>query len=578
MAVLRLKALNSKLPLDEQQILGWVAFYRWLAIIPPTITLLTSISSEPELSGAFYGLALVNLILQTLLYFYFKSVTQKKTSNGGLVLLPARPYILTLIVFELLVDALLNNIGGVWSSPYYLYSLTGIFQCAFFFGLRGATISTLILGASYLAGLIAGLWLGGMNGNWLTPVVNLTLLVVTATLFAYMTVVSRLLRHHSATLERYRSSFDYQHQALEQANRRLDKLAHFNRVLQEGSSPTQIEQMALQYLGRFLDSSRTFEGQRNTPGQEVLLLKGAVAREWLNSVAPEIAEPVQALWRPGSEVLPVEKNNRVYWLVPLIYKREQFGVLAVPKQSDGAETEQRVLLSLLAEQMARMLGSLKQNQALAVEAERARLAMDMHDVVAQSLFGIALNLSGCLKIMDKNPQEARTRLGDLQALAYDTLGSVRAIIYDLWNEESGSTDFVELVQSYLKKAGKLYPFEIFLEIKGQDFMLEREAQKSLYRILQEGLANAVKHSGAKQVRLTISRTQTEIELGISDNGRGFDPSQSRQKTESGGMGLPNIRERLEQLNGSLKIESAPGAGTKLVARLPLSQLSESAHR
>jgi signal transduction histidine kinase len=152
----------------------------------------------------------------------------------------------------------------------------------------------------------------------------------------------------------------------------------------------------------------------------------------------------------------------------------------------------------------------------------------------------------------------------------------------------GETDFAVLLQTYVKKAGRLYPFKVELAIKvlpgalHSDFKLDGESQKSLYRLLQEALANATKHSGATLVKIELCRTSNGLDLMVSDNGSGFDPQQvlaSRASQNqvsanplalaSGGMGLENMRERLSQLGGNLLVESAPGQGTRIKATLPV---------
>ncbi len=577
---MQVSGLNSKLALEKPATLRLIVIYRWLAMLPPTLGLFwLDLPFDHTLAIVFYGLAWVNLILQTALYAWVKS-NERKVPNS---LVSGKAFILVLTVFEWLVGALLNSGGGVLHSPYYLYSLAGIFQAALFLGLVGIGLSAGTLGASYLAAFVTELVLGEKNNNWLMPVMGLGGFFLCALGLSYLLVTARQLRHQTSLVERYQSVFEQQNQALELAHRRLDYLAHFSRVLQEGNTIMKVEQLALQYIGRFLEATRERNGvpSPNEPGQRVQLLKSAEAQEWLQDGFSTMTEQT-VLERPGREVVTVWRNRQRYWVMPLIYKGEQLGALAVPKNSVSSETEgeEKLLLALLADQMARVLGSLKQNQALAVEAERVRLAMDMHDVVAQSLFGIGLNLNACLKLIDKEPQVVRQRLSDLQTLAFDTLGSVRSIIYDLWNEETGKTDFASLVRSYITKAGKLYPFEIKVEIHDPTrlgFELEQERQKMLYRILQEALSNASKHSGAGQVQVILARNGAQLALEVRDNGHGFDVAQKAGRgkllvegqTVSGGMGLSNMQERLEQLDGELVIESKPGRGTRLVATIPL---------
>ncbi len=92
-----------------------------------------------------------------------------------------------------------------------------------------------------------------------------------------------------------------------------------------------------------------------------------------------------------------------------------------------------------------------------------------------------------------------------------------------------------------------------------------ETEQALFRLAQEALANVAKHAEAKQVAITLVRTDGAVTMSVADNGRGFDPESAAGK----GLGLRSMRERIEALGGELSVESAPGSGTRLVAQLEL---------
>lgn len=582
--------------LNEQSAYRWLALYRGLAILPATISLFLPLSSsDRKLEGALYALAWVNLLLQTLLYFHSELTLHRARGSKqftGIKTL-ARPYLVTLSVLELLIGVLLNGLGNVDVPLYYLFSLAAIFQSALFFGLRGARLATTGLTGGYLAALIATVALTGNTPHWLIPVILVTGFVITGGLSGYLAALSGWMSGQVSRVSEYRAILIEQNRLLQQAHRRLDYLSYFSQALQEGTTPGRVEQLALHYLSRFLEETRIWRlgelSRKDSVEQGAQFLKGEEAEAWLRMAQPGSTSQ-NSSGRVGSEVVTVRKNNQIYWLARVVYKEEQFGVLVIPSTPGPVETEEKLLLSLLADQTARVLGGLKQSQALAVEAERARLAMDMHDVVIQSLFGIALNLNASVRLLDKDPSAARQRLADLQNLAFETLNNVRSIIYDLWNDETSQADFAKLAQTYLEKAGKLYPFGITLEIRDQSkprqgFGFAREVQKSLYRVLQEALSNVAKHSGADEVYITLVRAPHQVELEIRDNGRGFDKHQIKTRVEaqsvvtspaalaSGGLGLNIMRERLEQQGGKLVIESKPGEGTRLLATIPVHNFS-----
>ena len=529
---------------------------------------------------------MVNTLLATALYFKLRPlvredyVFEEKAVRFGKVWLTAS------IGFELLLCVVLNTNQD---QSYYLYSFSPLLALALFAGPTLSLIAALIVATSYLAARLSAYLINAVSFDWLGLLINLVGFGLVTFLASYLIAVAEQVRNYASIIGRYRGNLEQQNQALSHTNHQLEYLSDFSRVLQSGVTPTQVEHLAVQYLNHFLTNRRGRNDLNAQTTYRVQLIKDEVAREWKQaSPSSLILSGEQA-----NGVLRLEHEGLNFWLIPLVHQAENFGTLALPMDTQTGkrselESEDRLLVSLLADQLAYVLSSFKQTQALAVEAERARLAMDMHDVVAQSLFGIAYNVDACLKLFDKDPSASRQRLTDLRGLAFNTLSSVRAIIYDLWNKETGETDFANFLQSYIKKAGQLYPFKIDFEIQPSytgpqtDFKLDQERQKSLYRLMQEALSNAAKHSGADRVMIRLCRTATDFTLEISDNGRGFvaaltpataSPQNGQDMNlipgASGGMGLQTMRERAEGLGGSLVIESYPQKGTTIKVTLPL---------
>lgn len=576
-------------PLQVHQFYTLITIYRWLALLPPALILVISGEFSFNINLAFLLLAVVNAVLQTVFYFKRRVILRKdfiyeSSSNAK----NRKVRLLGLVGIELLVCVLLNT---PQNSPYYLYALTPIFYCAFFLGLSGALFGAAILSLSLIAASVTLLFINNRTTNWITLNTELVCFWLVAALAGYLFQISEHLRQYALIIKRYQGSLERQNSSLQRANRQLEYLSDFSGAIREGNTPEQVEELALQYLTRLAAQRSPTRSQTNHAPAPAQILSCEILENWLGDhhSSQNCAAPASTA---SLNVIRLNNRGLYYWVAPLIYKGEQFGALALQDafqqmedETDLETVEENLLLTLLADQLARVLGSLKQSQALAVEAERARLAMDMHDVVAQALFGIAYNLDACIKLSNTNPQLAQQKLTDLRTLAFDTLSSVRAIIYDLWNEENSDTDFGSLLQAYLKKAGPLYPFQIRLEVKafskdtGKDiakrtgFRLDRETQKGLYRMVQEALANASKHSGASQVLIELSQNGQELKLVVSDNGRGFEANQVQRRevnsTPSGGMGLGAMRERIEQLGGKLSVESRPGGGTSLIAKLPL---------
>ena len=228
-------------------------------------------------------------------------------------------------------------------------------------------------------------------------------------------------------------------------------------------------------------------------------------------------------------------------------------------------TEQRHSETAL-RQAAQDLHALTRRLVQAEEAERRRIAGELHDRVGQSLSALNINLDIVLKDATLAPP-ARQRLEDSLGLVDGTLQSIENVMAELrpplldeyglaaalgWHAEEFSrrTGIAVRVADGAPEA-----------VKG----LRVETALALFRIAQEALNNAAKHSRARSVSIEISADENQVVLAVRDDGRGFDPSAARR----GRWGMTTMRERAEAAGGQLEVQSAPGEGTRVVATVRL---------
>jgi PAS domain S-box-containing protein len=191
------------------------------------------------------------------------------------------------------------------------------------------------------------------------------------------------------------------------------------------------------------------------------------------------------------------------------------------------------------------------------EAERRRIARDLHDVVLQDLVGALQGMQAA------QVESAGTGLKQEIAALRRAVGSLRNAIYDLRLEKE--QPFVRAVESLVELNRQLTPErEIGLTVRdGFPSELPGAADVELLRVLQEALVNARRHSNARRVRVVLSVDNREVRAAVADDGLGFDPASVRK-----GVGISSMRERASALGGRLEIESAPGEGTKVRVEVP----------
>jgi signal transduction histidine kinase len=204
----------------------------------------------------------------------------------------------------------------------------------------------------------------------------------------------------------------------------------------------------------------------------------------------------------------------------------------------------------------------------AVAEERARIAREMHDVVAHSLSVMVVQAEAAEAMLDVDPERARRPLSSVQDTGRSALGELRRMLGVLRERDEtgaplapqpGLDGLDELVES-VRQAGLL----VSVRIDGEPRPLPSGVDLSAYRIVQEGLTNALKHAGPARADVLVRYGDRELELRVSDDGRGHDPS-----SNGGGHGLVGMRERVALYGGEIEAGPRPGGGYRLRVRLPL---------
>jgi PAS domain S-box-containing protein len=204
----------------------------------------------------------------------------------------------------------------------------------------------------------------------------------------------------------------------------------------------------------------------------------------------------------------------------------------------------------------------------AQEQDRARIGRELHDDVTQRLAMLSLELEE----LKENPSEAETRAQELQKRITEISDDVQALSHDLHSSKLEYLGVVSGIKSWCKEFGERQKMEIGFksDVPGA---LPLDVGRTLFRLLQEALHNASKHSSARRVDVQLREESGEIHLIVSDTGRGFDVESA---LEGKGLGLTSMRERVRLVKGTITIESKLGGGTTIHVHVPFN--SEDASR
>jgi signal transduction histidine kinase len=187
----------------------------------------------------------------------------------------------------------------------------------------------------------------------------------------------------------------------------------------------------------------------------------------------------------------------------------------------------------------------------------------LHDGVGQTMSAVILELGEAEDALAANRERASERLGRARRLAEESVNSVRSIALLLRPSMLDDLGLTAAVQWQAREVSRRTGIRIQVESSGMSDDLPDEHRTCIYRVLQEALHNAARHSGATQIVVEIRAQNDSVEITVRDNGKGFDPLQMK------GIGILGMEERVHNLGGVFSIDGAPGRGACISAMLPL---------
>ncbi len=209
----------------------------------------------------------------------------------------------------------------------------------------------------------------------------------------------------------------------------------------------------------------------------------------------------------------------------------------------------------------------------AQEDERQRVARDIHDGPAQLMSNVVLKAEICERMIDVDLAKAREELQSLKKIVRESLQDVRKIIYNLRPMSLDDLGLIPTLQRYIMTFQEDTGISVSFRTRGASDEIKPVISLTVFRIVQEAINNIIKHSGAKNVSISLEFLEKSLKLYIYDDGSGFDTEKQKSKTEdmSSGFGLLGIKERIELLGGALNIISELGKGTRLNIAIPFIQ-------
>ena len=298
-------------------------------------------------------------------------------------------------------------------------------------------------------------------------------------------------------------------------------------------------------------------------------LLGAVLETHESYRAPDVQrDPRFRGWWPSGH-----PDMRSFLGVPIVAADEVIGAFYLTDKEGAAEfsAEDQELIELLAAHAAIAVTNARlyeRSRELSILDERNRLALDLHDVLSQKLFALALAAESADALLDVDPAGARAQLARLRELAQEALEELRYVILELRPPELERDGLATTLRKHVEVLRRLQGGEpeVELELDGEP-AADPDRDRELLRIAQEALQNAIRPAGARHVVLRLEAANGRLVLEVRDDGTGFDPDAPSLRARR--LGLTSMEQRARRLAGRLEVSSRLGAGTTVRLEAPL---------
>jgi signal transduction histidine kinase len=370
---------------------------------------------------------------------------------------------------------------------------------------------------------------------------------------------------------------------LQRANKHLELLHAVNKHIATSTTLDEVLDAALHFPGRLVQYEAAalllfdLDGpvQTRLEGSSAQELAGARLAFGITSAAANTPHSRQLFPAPGRSsrfssclLLPLHDG-----LVPLGWME-----LYLARDPAVAEDEFALLETVTAELSEAILSARRRSREeraiyeleRAIAEERARIAHDIHDGIAQSLAFVRMRIDLWEDWICADPERLRGELSTFKSTLRELLSELRRAIFALRPVQFDDMGFSGGLHRYISEFAEQQGWVANVDIAHAPTSMTPDSEAVCFRVVQEALTNAAKHSAARSIRVHLSEDEGGLLVVVKDDGRGFTPRRNQFSVDDGAhLGLRQMRERLVSLGGRLTLLAHPGAGTELRAWLPL---------
>jgi len=285
---------------------------------------------------------------------------------------------------------------------------------------------------------------------------------------------------------------------------------------------------------------------------------GLLALEQLDHCYDEGEEPQIAMTFANHAVMAIE-NARLYAELKALNEELEARV--------GQRTVQLREAKETVDRHARQLQHLLNKTIRIQEEERDRIAYEIHDSISQLLMGALYETQAARVCLPERPEMAQEKLQEAQNIMKQAKVEMQRIVFDLHPATLRESGLVPAVETYVNDYQEHTGIRCSFDTTGPTQRLPDARERAVYRVVQEALHNVARHAHASQSWVQLAFLPHMLQVTVEDDGQGFDPRMAENRHDH--LGLMSMRERMQSVNGTLEVDTTPGQGTRIFARVPV---------
>lgn len=479
-----------------------------------------------------------------------------------------------LITIEMVGNAILLIPTGGLNSPYIWYSLNTVLISIYFLSTYYCYFNLLIY--LIVSSAISFMIFDKGRKNVIELLVDNSNVLLS---FILVTVGAQLLISLTKKLKKESTDLNLVNNELMLCNERIKKSMEEIMSLYQAvhcvinqNDKNKLVNIIVYYTKEITKSKLTFFCIKSSEEQWNVEVNG----EACESFKYELVKKLEHQWgsiKNNNNIVNIYINNKKYMCISVNYLTKEWGILGIEINDDEdifykENIDQLRFLSELSSIVFERLELEEANKHLLIAEEQNRIANEIHDSVSQRLFSISCGIYTLKNKLDNiSFQELKNELGVINDSTNKVMKELRATIYGLSSRKRGVNVFQTEIRNYVDEVSKLNGVDISFNMRGNQELMCCNLKKALYRVICEGMGNALNHGKCSHIEITINVKDKYTELEIIDNGIGFN-LKNKMDNKDMGLGIRNMFNLVYSLNGRININSELKKGTTIAILLP----------